>query len=123
MSWHAERDSAFLPRLVPDLRLQHRRTERLVVVDTKFTAGSTVISRVGNKVFNSDHIYQIYSYLRSQEELSEVHRGASGILLYPMAREQLDETVILQRHPIRLVTIDLTHPWRDIEDRLLGLFA
>ena len=68
MSWHAERDSPFLPGLIPDLRFQHRKTARLVVLDTKFTASSTVTSRMGNKGFDSNHIYQIYAYLRSQEE-------------------------------------------------------
>jgi 5-methylcytosine-specific restriction enzyme subunit McrC len=52
-----------------------------------------------------------------------MHRSASGILLYPAAHEELDETVILQRHPIRIVTVDLARPWPNIEERLVTLFA
>jgi 5-methylcytosine-specific restriction enzyme subunit McrC len=123
MSWNAERDSLFLPGLKLDLRLQHQKSARLVMLDTKFTASSMVVSRMGNKVFNSEHLYQLYAYLRSQEELSEVQRNATGILLYPRVQEELDETIILQSHPIRVVTIDLAQPWRDVEKKLLDLFT
>ena len=123
MSWHAERSSSLLPGMRPDLRFRHRQTGRLVVLDTKFTAKSTVRSRMGRKIFNSEHLYQIYAYLRSQDDISEIHRNATGVLLYPTVHEELDETIILQGHPIRVVTVDLAQAWRGIEDKLLSLFS
>jgi len=122
MSWNAEQSSPLLPGLQPDLRFRHHETGRLVILDTKFTPNIVITSRSGKDVFNSSHLYQIYAYLRSQEHLSDIHRSATGILLYPTADLELDDTVILQGHPIRIVTINLAQPWPDIEEGLLGLF-
>jgi 5-methylcytosine-specific restriction enzyme subunit McrC len=122
MSWNAERGSPLLPILKPDIRFQHYQTGRLVVLDTKFTPNSIVTGRMGKDIFNSGHLYQIYAYLRSQEHLSGMHRNATGILLYPTVQTELDETVILQGHPIRILSVDLAQPWPDIEEGLLSLF-
>jgi 5-methylcytosine-specific restriction enzyme subunit McrC len=123
MSWHAELGSPLLPGLRPDLCFQHRATGRLVVLDTKFTPNSLVRTPTEKDVFDSGHLYQLYAYLRSQEHITPLHRSASGILLYPTVHHELNETVILQGHRIRILTVDLAQPWRDIEDRLLSLFS
>jgi 5-methylcytosine-specific restriction enzyme subunit McrC len=121
LSWPMGNTSKYMPTMSPDLVMQHRGTGCVVVLDTKFTANSLVSTRWGNYVFNSSHLYQIYAYLRSQEHVSESHRCASGILLYPAVRERLFETVELQGHRIHLATIDLSQSWDEIENKLLDL--
>jgi hypothetical protein len=65
----------------------------------------------------------MYAYLRSQENVSETLRTASGILLYPTVQWHLSEQVEIQGHSIRLETVDLSQPWKAIEARLLELIS
>ncbi len=95
----------------------------MVVLDTKFTANSLISNRWGNYVFDPSHLYQLYAYLRSQEHVSDSHRCASGVLLYPTVREKLSEIVQLQGHEIHFVTIDLSQPWEEIESELLDVIS
>ena len=110
-----------LPSMVPDLILQEPKTGRMIVLDTKFTAGSLVENQWENQSIDTSHLYPLYAYLRSQEQLSETHRMASGILLYPSAQYGLSENFQLQEHMIRMEYVDLTAPWQDVENYLLDL--
>ncbi len=69
----------------------------------------------------SQNLYQIYAYLRTQEHRSAAHAAAEGMLLYPTTRLELDEAMFVQRHRIRVATVDLSRPWPEIEERLLAL--
>jgi 5-methylcytosine-specific restriction enzyme subunit McrC len=66
-------------------------------------------------------LYQLYAYLKSQEKISEAHRDAMGMLLYPAVQSRLSEKIELQDHVIRIESIDLTAPWQEIERQLLEL--
>lgn len=123
LSWHMGKTSVYMPKMSPDLVLQHRSTDCMMVLDTKFTANSLISNLWGKFVFDSSHIYQIYAYLRSQEHVSDSHRCASGILLYPTVGETLSETIELQGHQIHLATIDLSRSWNEIEKDLLDLIS
>jgi 5-methylcytosine-specific restriction enzyme subunit McrC len=120
LDWHAEESNNHLPSMVPDLVLEDP-AGRITVMDTKFTAASLVENQWGKPVYDSSHIYQLYAYLRSQEDLSEAQRTASGILLYPAAQHRLSERVQLQDHTIRMECVDLAAPWQKIEKQLLDL--
>ena len=123
LSWHTRKTSNYMPSMSPDLVLQHRTMGRMVVLDTKFTTNSLILGRWGNYVFDSTHLYQLYAYLRSQEHVSDFHRDASGILLYPTVREGLSENIELQGHQIHFVTLNLSQPWEKIESELLDLIS
>jgi 5-methylcytosine-specific restriction enzyme subunit McrC len=123
LRWHTAKTSNYMPTMSPDLVLQHEVTGRMVVLDTKFTANSLIPTRWGNYIFDPSHLYQLYAYLRTQEHLSDSHRFASGILLYPAVRKELSETAELQGHQIHLVTINLSQPWNEIENDLLDLVS
>jgi 5-methylcytosine-specific restriction enzyme subunit McrC len=119
LEWHAEETSEHLPSMVPDLVLES--PGRMLLLDTKFTAGSLVENQWGKPVYDSSHLYQLYAYLRSQEHLSEKHRTASGILLYPAVQQRLSESIQLQEHLIRMESVDLSAPWQEVERQLLEL--
>ena len=121
--WHASQTSKHLPAMLPDLVLRHKTQDHIIVLDTKFTASSLTSGRGTEPVFDSSHLYQMYAYLRSQEHLSEHHRQATGILLYPAACYRLSEAVQLQGHRIRFETIDLVRPWMEIEEDLLAIIS
>lgn len=111
----------YLPSMVPDLVLQEKSSSQLVILDTKFTARSLIENQWGKEIFDSSHLYQLYAYLKSQEHLSEAHRRALGILLYPAIHGTFSERIELQDHVIRIECIDLTTSWQDIETQLLHL--
>ncbi|HEX9385559.1 MAG TPA: hypothetical protein VF918_04520 [Anaerolineales bacterium] len=121
LEWHTKEASERLPMMVPDLILQQMSSDRLIVLDTKFTAHSLVENQWGKPIFDSSHMYQLYAYLKSQEHLSEAHYNATGILLYPAVQTKLSEQVELQDHIMRFESIDLSAPWQEIERQLIEL--
>jgi len=121
LDWHAQEASDHLPSMIPDLVLKNRTTGQIIILDTKFTPESLVENRWGKPVYDSSHLYQLYAYLRSQEHLSEAHRTALGILLYPAAQYKFSENVQLQDHSIRMECIDLAASWQDVERQLLEI--
>ena len=121
LEWHARHANQFLPSMVPDLVLQERSSGQVLILDTKFTAHSLIENQWGKEVFDSSHLYQLYAYLKSQEHVSQAHRTATGILLYPAVHYTLSERIELQDHLMRIECIDLTAHWQDIERHLLEL--
>jgi 5-methylcytosine-specific restriction enzyme subunit McrC len=123
LEWHAKEANERLPLMVPDLVLQETRpgSDRLIILDTKFTARSLVENQWGKPIYDSAHMYQLYAYLKSQEHLSEAHRNAIGILLYPAVGAKLLERIELQDHLIRIESVDLGAPWQEIENGLITL--
>ena len=123
LEWHASEASEHLPLMIPDLVLRETRqgSNRLLVLDTKFTAGPLVENRWGKPIYDSAHLYQLYAYLKSQENVSETHRTAVGILLYPALQQMPSEKIQLQDHVIRIETVNLAAPWQEVERQLLEL--
>jgi 5-methylcytosine-specific restriction enzyme subunit McrC len=121
LDWHAENVNEHLPSMIPDLLLEEKETGRIIVLDTKFTAASLVENAWGKAVYDSAHLYQLYAYLRSQEHLSERHRSAVGILLYPAVQVRLSERLELQDHVIRIESVDLAAPWENAERQLIDI--
>ena len=103
--------AAILPGMKTDIILENWKQNRRIVIDTKFTDILTRTTYREN-VLKSGHLYQIYAYLRSQEE---------GWLLHPSTGTSLDETVRIQGHNIRFVTIDLMQPSGEILRALRNL--
>ena len=121
LEWHEKNANPYLPSMVPDLVLQERSSGKLIILDTKFTAHSLTPNQWGKEIFDSAHLYQIYAYLKSQAHVSEAHRNASGILLYPVVHRKISETIELPDHVMRVECVDLSAPWQDIERQLIEL--
>jgi 5-methylcytosine-specific restriction enzyme subunit McrC len=102
-----------------DVILDHRDFGRRIVIDTKFTS-VVVRGWFRNETLRSAYIYQIYAYLRSQEDDGDpLSCHASGLLLHPSIDGTIDETVVIQGHAIRFATVDLGAPTREIRSQLL----
>jgi 5-methylcytosine-specific restriction enzyme subunit McrC len=124
MDWGAEMTTAgasgLLPGMRPDLILE-RKSDRRIVLDTKFTSPLTP-RRHGGESFKSANLYQIYSYLRSQAGHGDpLGDNAEGVLLYPSLDRDLDESVTIQGHRIRFVTVNLASKASIILERLRSL--
>ncbi len=118
LEWPTAERSLLMPGMQVDIVLHCMGSGRLIMIDTKFTPGSLVRTRFGGERFQSGHLYQMYAYLRSQEEQSPSYRSAEGVLLYPAASWHLSEKVEIQGHVLRVETLDLARPWIDVETDL-----
>ena len=122
LEWPTEDKCKFMPIMQTDISLTRKSDKRRMVIDAKYYPSLFASGRHDTDKFRSGHLYQIYAYLRSQEEKGNGFRNASGILLYPTVEQDIHETVNMQGHAISVATINLNQSWEMIEDRLLQLF-
>lgn len=112
----------FMPRMVTDIILDNVVQDRRIIIDTKFTNILTNAQYGEGQRFKTGHIYQLYSYLRSQEREDDPRSmGSEGLLLYPTIGIDVDEAATLQGHHMRFATIDLAAPTATVVERLRNL--
>ena len=122
LDWHDELGCSLVPVMQTDITIVERQPPyRRLVVDTKYSATTLAAGPHGVAKFKSGNLYQLYAYLRTQDQESDAHRHAQGMLLYPTTSHELDETMSVQGHRIRVATVDLSKEWETIEARLLDL--
>ena len=122
LDWFDELGSELVPAMYTDMTIVERAAPfRRFVVDTKYSISALAQNLYGERRFKSDNLYQIYSYLRTQEHLSDAHRHAGGLLLYPSNGYEVQDAMLVQGHRIEVATVNLAKSWPDIEKRLLGL--
>lgn len=110
-----------LPGMITDIVLDHLPSAHRTIIDTKFTSIFRADKRFGTHKLKSEYVYQIYAYLLSQEGTESWADEARGLLLHPAVGENVDESVIIQGHRIRFVTIDLATPTREVRSQFLAL--
>ena len=130
MSWHMEEAKPsmrdLMPQMVTDITLEKRPAANTanghrVVIDTKFMSPVTS-GQQGKQTFRSGNIYQMYAYLRSQEDAGDpLWRTATGVLLYPSLGEDYDEAATIQGHRIRFATVNLATDAQTIRKQLLRI--
>ena len=125
LSWTVQAKTAGIDRILPSMRtdivLDHSGEGRRIVIDTKFTS-ITTSGWYREESLRSGYVYQMYAYLRSQVGSGDrMADRASGLLLHPAIGEAVDETAVIQGHPIRFATVDLTASSNAIRARLLDL--
>ncbi len=84
---------ALFPGMVSDIILEQDEPARRIVIDTKFTS---VLARSQHReaVLKSGYLYQLYTYLRSQERAGDpLSLTAAGMFLHPTVDGDLDESV------------------------------
>jgi 5-methylcytosine-specific restriction enzyme subunit McrC len=122
LEWFDELGNPLVPFMWTDITLSgHAPPHRRVVVDTKFYKSALSVGAFGKPTFHSENLYQLYTYLRTQEHRSDAHRVAEGLLLYPTTDGDLEEAMMVQNHVIRIATVDLARPWAEVHERLLAL--
>lgn len=117
---------AIMPEMITDIVLEYREhanpdSGRRIVIDTKFTS---IVGRgqFGKQSLKSGHMYQLYAYLRSQEQPNEpITRDSEGILLYPSLGVDYNESAIIQGHRVTFATVDLAADSQTIRSQLLRI--
>jgi 5-methylcytosine-specific restriction enzyme subunit McrC len=121
LRWPGQEGNPLMPRMITDISIISRTHPRnRFIIDTKYYSEALVSNQGGKPKFRSEHLYQMYAYLRTQENGIEEYRHARGMLLYPTVDRHLDEEADIQGHNIRVSTIDLSDSWEAIEARLLS---
>ena len=101
-----------MPGMITDIVLERRNRSniaagRRIVIDTKFKSMITS----GQHSLRSANIYQIYAYLRSQENTGDpMSYRSTGVLLYPAIDTCIDEAAVIQGHEVRFATVNLAAP-------------
>ena len=125
LSWPIEHASdgilMYLPGMQTDIELLHIASKRKLVIDTKFTHIFTS-SQYKEAMLRSSYLYQLYTYLRTQEAqtLGQGWRS-EGMLLHPQCGPALDAYVDMQGHRLRVKTIDLMGSATEFEAQLSRL--
>jgi 5-methylcytosine-specific restriction enzyme subunit McrC len=106
-------------RIRTDIVLDDKVARRRIVIDTKFNAIVTT-GWYREESLRSGYLYQMYAYLRSQEGSGDGYSDkAEGLLLHPAVGSSFDESVVIQGHKIRFMTVDLTASATGIRAELL----
>jgi 5-methylcytosine-specific restriction enzyme subunit McrC len=105
-----------LPRMSTDMVL--RNSERTMVVDAKFYV--EMLKGQYSKKLNSNHIYQMLSYLQNLPEKNSPRRP-EGMLLYPTVDHDRLYQCELNDYKLTAATVDLSQEWEVIHERLLSL--
>lgn len=121
--WAVDQKSSGIDKIFPSMRtditLSHEISGKRVIIDTKF---NSIVTKgwYRDETLRSGYIYQIYTYLRSQEGLGDpLADKATGILLHPSIGSMLNESVSVQGHEIQFATVDLSAETKLIRHQLL----
>lgn len=115
-------DSIF-PGMKTDIVLENQQEWRRIIIDTKFNS----LLRPGYhraETLRSGYLYQLYTYLRSQEQNEDpLSINSEGVLLHPSTGVDIDEFVVIQGHRMRFITVDLGAESNIITEQLTSLLA
>jgi 5-methylcytosine-specific restriction enzyme subunit McrC len=95
---------------------------RALVIDAKFYR-EPLQEYYGRQTVRSSHLYQLFAYLRNFEAHGRPADEVEGMLLYPQASRKLNLAYCIHGHRIRVCTVNLNQPWRDLHKFLLSLIA
>lgn len=124
LSWGDVLNNPLVPSMNTDVTLKQKAPpNRRLIVDTKYYANTLDQGPYGGPKFKAENLYQMYAYLRTQEDRGPRFRDAQGMLLYPTTQQDLDEAMEVQGHRIRIATVNLAAPWETIEARLHELIG
>ena len=121
LKWDAigsDENLAMFPTMRTDIHLEKQAEH--VIVDTKFYR-EALQTYHGKSSIHSGHLYQLFSYLKNAEAMSNEFLNAKGILLYPAVGEKVSFEAVVQGHQVQVRTINLDQAWAGIRADLLSL--
>jgi 5-methylcytosine-specific restriction enzyme subunit McrC len=122
LKWPADAQHAALPHMQTDIILK-QSTGRCILIDTKFTQVFCQGYYRKRDLLKSPHLYQLYTYLRSQEYQGSRFQFTQGMLIYPSLGQDVDINIQLQHYPVGFYTVDLSLDRMQIEQQLLAFIT
>ncbi|MAP26889.1 MAG: 5-methylcytosine-specific restriction endonuclease system specificity protein McrC [Alteromonadaceae bacterium] len=121
VSVSSEGADIYLPRMQTDIVLEKKELNQRIIIDTKFTSVLTK-NHHGQDRFKREYLFQLYSYLKSQESSKDLLSMTSkGLFLHPAVDGHIDEYFTVQNHPIRFLTVDLAADAISIKHTLVSV--
>lgn len=111
-----EGNQNLLPKMQTDISLINK--EKKIVIDTKYYK-QALKENFNSKKFNSNNLYQIFSYLSNLER--NENKQMIGILIYPQVKDSIDFSGQINDFEIKVKTLNLNQNWGNIEKRLLEI--
>lgn len=109
-----------IPRMELDIVLTRKDQQHKIIIDTKFTS-LLKPGQYGKERLSSGYLYQMYAYLRTQEERGD--RYATGVLLHPATDSASKFSCNVQGHTIIFVTVNLNAAAAEIRHSLLDVIS
>lgn len=127
ISWNTQNETpgagALIPKMQTDILLENSSANRRIIIDTKFTS-ALAKGQFGGETFKSSHLYQIYTYVRSQEAANDpASLSAEGMLVYPSVGQSVRESFQSCGHRFSVVTVDLGRSATEVRQQLLEAIA
>ena len=94
--------------------------ERRLIIDTKYSPKLFQV-HYEKESFRSEHLYQLFSYVKNAKAKGLSYKNVEGMLLYPATGQDIDEWFEVQGHSMRVATVNLNQDWPRIRDNLLSL--
>lgn len=115
--------SEILPTMQTDIVIDRVNPPARLVIDTKFNE-ITTNGWHRESTLRSNYLYQIYTYLRTQEdsEPSALNQKSSGLLLHPSIGCSVREQCVIQGHLITFATVDLAGKTLAISEELREIY-
>ncbi|MBP1757980.1 MAG: mcrC [Firmicutes bacterium] len=122
INWDLEENTAssHLPLMATDVILQN--WDKILIIEAKYYSRTMAI-HYDKYQYHASNLYQIYTYVKNMDRAKG--GNVSGVLLYAKTEEALvpDDMFSMNGNIIRLLTLDLNCPWREITRQLDGLAA
>ena len=118
LDWVADGSLDYLPQMETDISV--RSADSTLVIETKYYA-EAMTTYFGKERVRSEHLYQVFTYLKNLEARDGPDFVVSGMLLYPAVGTSLRLGYKLGGHRISVCTLDLTQDWQTIRAELLEL--
>lgn len=128
IQWQATEISSSTEMLLPGMRTDVTMAwpETKLIIDCKYYPQALSSRSHGNfqsQGFHSSHLYQLHAYL-TNKSFSAGWENVEGMLIYPTNGIELDHSFILHgKHRVRIKTLDLALPWKQIGERLKECLA
>jgi 5-methylcytosine-specific restriction enzyme subunit McrC len=124
ISWNESNETqgvgSMLPKMKTDMSLENPAANRRIIIDTKFTSALSS-GQFGGETFKSGYLYQIYAYVRTQENPADaLSLSAEGMLLHASVGKSIRESFFTGGHRFTVATVDLGRPAKEIRQQLLG---
>ena len=122
IKWHAapEGDAVLrLPLMETDIYVPGAADGRSVILETKCV--SEPFARAGDAStvsLRSDHLYQLFAYLKNHARSYAAEPPALGLLLYATAGTTFGYRYDVHGHPLWVSSVDLAKPWPAVREGL-----
>src|SRR5690625_292060 len=118
LQWNLSGNTAFLPSMLTDVSLTHRKKQKKIIIDAKFYK-NMFQTNYDKTSFHSGNMYQMFTYLNHQPAELEQLRG---ILIYPFNGRKINEVYQWDdRMKMEVLTVNLGEKWHEIYQELIDV--